>query len=239
MVKMCYTGLMKKTDSVLIIYEDEYLLAVSKPPRVASVPAEGVAEGRTMLGMVVEFCHERGDGYRPYLLHRIDMQTSGILVFGKNEQDREKLEGILTAKDTVKKYLTLVRGIPKGSVTKAKLKARMSDVKISAETRYRVMRTYHVLRSAVSLMEAEIKTGRKHQIRQHFSEMHCPVVMDQVYGDQEFNKKFRTSFRLGRQFLHSALLEFTHPMSATRVRIMAKLPIDLENTLKRLEKVVK
>lgn len=232
---MWYIWRMRKLEPVLAVYEDEFLLAVSKPARVASVPAEGVSSNRTMLGMVGEFCRARGDTYTPYLLHRIDMQTSGVLVFGKHERDREKLEGILRAKDTVKKYLTLVRGIPKGTVIKAPLKARMSDEKVFAKTLYRVMRTYRVLRTALSLMEAEIKTGRKHQIRQHFAGIRCPVVMDQVYGDQEFNKKFRTSFRLGRQFLHSALLEFTHPMSGVRVRIMAKLPIDLENVLKRLE----
>lgn len=229
---------MNKPVPVLVVHEDEYLLAVSKPPRVASVPAEGVAEGRTMLEAVSEFCHSRGDAYRPYLLHRIDMQTSGILVFGKHERDREKLEKILVAKDTVKKYLTLVRGVPKGNVIKAKLKARTSNVLVSAETRYRVMRTYQVLKTTVALVEAEIKTGRKHQIRQHFAGIRCPVVMDQVYGDQIFNKKFRTAFRLGRQFLHSALLEFTHPYSGARVRIMAKLPVDLEGVLRRLEEVV-
>ncbi len=226
---------MKKREPVLVVYEDEYLLAVSKPPRVASVPATDVPEARTMLGMVGEFCRARGDENKPYLLHRIDMQTSGILLFGKYERDREKLEGILTAKDTIKKYLTLVRGIPKGTVITAKLKARTSDEKIFAQTKYRVMKIYRVLKTALSLVEAEIKTGRKHQIRQHFADIHCPVVMDQTYGDREFNTKFRTSFRLGRQFLHSALLEFTHPITGLRVRILAKLPIDLENALKRLE----
>lgn len=229
---------MNKLGSVLIVYEDEYLLAVNKPARVASVPAEGIDASRTMSGMIEEFCRERGDTYRPYLLHRIDMQTSGILVFGKYEPNREKLEKILVAKDTVKKYLTLVRGVPKGNSIKARLKARTSDVLVSAETEYRVMRTYQVLKTTVALVEAEIKTGRKHQIRQHFAGIRCPVVMDQVYGDQMFNKKFRTAFRLGRQFLHCALLEFTHPYSGARVRIMAKLPVDLENVLRRLEEAV-
>lgn len=229
-------------DSIQILYEDDVLLAVNKPARVASVPAEGISLGRTMLGAVERLCADRGDQAKPYLLHRLDMQTSGVLMFGKFERDRATLEAIFSAKDkgtsektrTIKKYITLVKGLPKGSEIVTKLKARASDEKISAKTKYRVLRVYKVLGTVVSLVEVEILTGRKHQIRQHFANIKSPVVMDSLYGDEDFNKEFRIKFRLGRQFLHAASLEFLHPMVGRRLRIEAKLPLDLEGVLKKM-----
>lgn len=219
-----------------IIYEDEYLLAVSKPARMASVPADGIAPKVTALGEVQRMCQERGDDFQPYLLHRIDMQTSGLLMFGKHERDREKLEEILRAKDTAKKYTALVKGIPKGSVITAKLKARESSDKIFAQTKYRVIRVYKLpkLKGVVSLVEAEIVTGRKHQIRQHFADIGCPVVMDDQYGDFSFNRKFRSAFRLGRMFLHASSIQFFHPFLEKNISIRAALPPDLEGTLERI-----
>lgn len=219
---------------ISIIFEDEYLLAVSKPARMASVPAEGIALSQTVLGGVQEMCRDRDDAFVPYLLHRIDMQTSGLLMFGKYERDREPLENILIQKDTHKKYTVLVKGIPRGKVITAKLRARESDEKIFAQTKYHVMRVYKVPGSAVSLVEAEIVTGRKHQIRQHFADIGCPVVMDSQYGDSTFNRRFRLAFRLGRMFLHSSSIEFLHPFFKKIVVIRAELPPDLEITLGRM-----
>lgn len=229
-----YDGAMKS--DITIIFEDDYILAVNKPARVASVPAEGIEERRTMMHIVQEFCRARGDTDKPYLLHRLDMQTSGVLLFGKHEKDRKPLEDILIQKDTHKKYLALVKGIPRGKVITAKLKARESDEKIFAQTAYNVIRVYKLpmLRTVVSLIESEIKTGRKHQIRQHFSEIGCPVVLDPLYGDFSFNKKIRTTYRLGRQFLHSSSLTFTHPMTGERMHIEAPLPMDLKIALEKM-----
>lgn len=217
-----------------VIYEDDYIIAVNKPPRIASVPSEGIPESRTILGMFQRQCEEQGKDFKPYLLHRIDIQTSGVLLFGKYERDREQLEAILTKKDTHKKYMALVKGIPRGRVITAKLKARTSDVKIFAQTLYKVITVYKLLGSAMSLVEAEIKTGRKHQIRQHFADIKCPVILDSEYGDFAFNRRFRVAFRLGRLFLHSASLEFTHPLLGKVVKIEAPLSTDLQATLDKM-----
>lgn len=217
-----------------IVYEDEYMFAVNKPARVASVPSEGIPLHRTMLGITQEFLQARGDEAVPYLLHRIDMQTSGLLMFGKHEKDRELLEGILTQKTTHKKYTALVKGIPRGTVITAKLKARTSDAKIFAQTKYKVIRVYKVLNTAVSLIEAQIMTGRKHQIRQHFANIKCPVVLDGEYGDFGFNRRFRLAFRLGRQFLHASSLDFIHPFLEKEVEIIAPLSTNLQSILDKL-----
>lgn len=219
---------------ISIIYEDEWMFAINKPARIASVPSEGIPIERSMLGIVQKFCHERGDVDKPYLLHRIDMQTSGVLMFGKHEKDRVDLEDILTERDTQKKYIALVKGLPKGTVITANLKARTSNVKIFAQTQYRVIRVYKVLGTVVSLVEAQIKTGRKHQIRQHFADIKCPVVDDPVYGDFAFNRRFRVAYRLGRQFLHAGSVTFIHPMTKVVTKIVAPLPMDLESILEKI-----
>ncbi len=219
---------------VQIVYEDEFMFAVNKPARIASVPSEGIPLHRTMLGIVQEFCAARENEYVPYLLHRIDMQTSGLLMFGKHEKDREPLENILTQKTTQKKYTALVKGIPRGSVITARLKARTSDAKVFAQTKYKVIRVYKVLGTVVSLVEAQILTGRKHQIRQHFANIKCPVVMDGEYGDFAFNRKFREKFRFSRQFLHSSSVEFHHPLLEKTVKITAPLWLDLESVLEKM-----
>ncbi len=219
---------------ISIIYEDDYMVIVNKPAKIASVPSEGISEIRTVLGIFVRQCVAQGRDFTPYLLHRLDMQTSGVLMFGKHERDREKLEGILKEKTSHKKYTTLVKGLPRGHIITAKLKARNSDVRIFAQTAYKVLKVYKILGTVVSLVEAEIKTGRKHQIRQHFASIKCPVVLDPEYGDFAFNRKFRVLFRLGRMFLHSSSIEFTHPILGTKVKVEAPLPLDLKHALERV-----
>ncbi len=219
-----------------LIYEDDYLFAVNKPAKVASVPSEGIEERHTMQGMIQKQFEDKGADFKPYLLHRIDMQTSGLLLFGKHERDREQLEAILRQKDAQKKYVTLLKGIPHGSVITAKLQARTTNLKVFAQTLYKVIRVYKLpaLRGVVSLVEAQIRTGRKHQIRQHFAGIKCPVVMDEVYGDFHFNRVFRTTYRLGRQFLHSKSLTFMHPFLNKTMTIEAPLPKDLEIVLDKM-----
>lgn len=86
-----------------------------------------------------------------------------------------------------------------------------------------------------ALVEVEIQTGRKHQIRQHFSTIGHPIVLDSQYGDLHFNRKFRILYRLGRQFLHAAKLSFMHPMLKKEIVIEAPLPMDLQSTLKKMQ----
>lgn len=173
--------------------------------------------------------------FKPYLLHRLDYPTTGVLLFGKYERDREKLENIFRDPRTKKLYVALLKGVPKGRVIKHPLRARNSRELVPAETQFTVRKTIHVLGVPCALVDAEIKTGRKHQIRQHFANVHCPVVMDDEYGDQRFNRKFRLTFRLGRLFLHSAHTDFFHPMLEKMIHIEAPLWPDLVLTLKRIE----
>lgn len=223
---------MKSKPLFVILYEDDFIVAANKPPRMASVPAENILLYQTALGKIQRQFEEKG--IKPYLLHRLDYETSGILLFGKFPRDRAVLESIFQHPETRKKYVALIKGnIHGGSITK-KLPARSSKEEIAARTDFRVLKIFRATHPICTLIEVEIKTGRKHQIRRHFAEIGHAVILDSRYGDFRFNRKFRLRYRLGRLFLHAASIEFFHPFLKKSVKIEAPLPPDLQSVLKKL-----
>lgn len=221
-----------------IIYRDENLMAVNKPPRVACMGAPGIPHNKTVLHMVEKLLAKEGVLEKPFLLHRLDFATSGVLLIGLNPLLRTELESIVRhdpAREhkTVKKYVALVQGSPRlhGEID-YKLPSRVSGELIDAHTEYKVLK--QVPGNFFSLVEATITTGRKHQIRRHFLSIKHPIVMDDQYGDKDFNRKFRLTFRLGRLFLHAREIIFWHPILKKMVRIEAALAPDLKVTLKRI-----
>lgn len=206
------------------------MIAVNKPARMDSVPGPHTPLPASALGMVQKRFAE--SQIKPYPLHRLDRDTSGILLFGKHERERATLEGIPRANETRKRYWVMVKGTPSGKVITKKIPSRVSGEDIFAQTNYKVIRTFP--EGLFSLVEAEIITGRRHQIRRHFAAIGHPVVLDGTHGDPKFNKRFRTRLRLGRQFLHARFMEFVHPITKAAVRIEAPMPMDLQSVLKRL-----
>ncbi len=235
-----------KKDKIQILYEDDFLFAVNKPPRVMSVPASHDPRSRSrpqksVLELVQEIWAERaGDGRdkasteKPFLLHRLDMDTSGVLLFGKHEKDREKLESVFKDKRTKKIYVALLKGVPHAGSIRHALPARHSDVKVTAETDFKVLERFPAFGNLCAFVEVVITTGRKHQIRQHFKNIGFPVVMDGRYGDQKFNRRFRLKYRLGRHFLHAARMDFFHPFLEKMVSIEGALAPDLKLTAQRM-----
>ncbi len=215
-----------------ILYEDDHVLAVNKPPRMASVPDPQTTLMESVLGKVQRQCEAKG--YKPYLLHRLDAPTSGVLLFGKKPSEREALEAIFADEATEKTYLTFLRGVPKGHTLRMPLKARSSDAQVPAHTDFKVIATAPIYGKTCAFVLATIHTGRKHQIRQHFSMIHCPVVMDDQYGDKAFNKRFRIDTHLGRLFLHAKTLCFKHPFLHQKILIEASLAPDLLSVGKKV-----
>jgi len=194
------------------IYEDEYILAVNKPYGIASVPGPYIKHD------VVQLLDRQG----VFVLHRLDVKTSGVLLLGKKRRSREVLESILNGSDTHKKYIAVVKGIPepvRGVINK-KVPARNKDIFVEAHTKYVVLNKLE----NVSLVEAEIATGRRHQIRIHFAEINHPVVNDTEYGDFGWNKKFQRKYKVKRMLLHAASISFTHPFLNTQITITAPAP---------------
>lgn len=211
---------MGKTDPVRVVYEDEYLLAVDKPAGLVSVPAPHIPEWKTLQGQVRAWAEATGKDFKPYLLNRLDRDTSGILLFGKHPRDREKLEGIFQDSRTQKTYLALVKWVPKQAegTIRIPLEARTVHKKVPAITHYKILKKL----GNSSILEVRIETGRKHQIRQHLAMIGHPLVLDRDYGDRTFNNLYQRQKKgKGRYFLHSWKTRFHHPFLNRELEIEA------------------
>lgn len=215
-----------------IIYEDDEVLVVNKPAGMVVHPAAGHPDG-TLLNAVLHHCPglaSNTDSLRPGIVHRLDKDTSGLMVVAKNYQAKDSLVEQFRTRKVKKEYLALVKGrlSPREGIIEAPLgrhpsqRQRVAVVRSGREarTRYRV-RQYL---GDFSLLEVAIETGRTHQIRAHMAAIGFPVVGDSVYG-------VRSPY-LGRQFLHSFRLGFYLPSSGQYREFAVGLPADLEQALK-------
>jgi 23S rRNA pseudouridine955/2504/2580 synthase len=205
-----------------IIYEDQNILIVNKPKGLLVHGDEG--EKRiTLQNIFLNYLHAKGEydpnnitRFTPGPAHRIDRNTSGIVIFGKNELALQALLDLFRTKEEIgKTYLALVYGaLPnQGTIDFPLIKDSQSGmVRIGrleqgakpALTEYEVEKRY----GDYSLVRAKLITGRTHQLRVHFAAIHCPIVGDAKYGDFRINKDFQKAFSLTSQFLHAATFEF-------------------------------
>lgn len=203
---------------IRLVYEDDTVLVVEKPPRLLTVATEKVKE-RTLYWRLNEYLRARRQ--RIFIVHRLDREVSGLIVFAKTEEAKHKLQdGWETAE---KRYVAVVEGVPHPS--EGEWRSHLSQTKglkvYSSErsgyaklavTRYRVLKNNR----RAALLEISIPTGRKHQIRVHLSEAGHPVLGDHKYG-AEGNP-------LRRVTLHAETLEFTHPVTGKRMKFKTGLP---------------
>lgn len=173
-------------------------------------------------------------GARVHPLHRLDRGTSGALLFARSAEVTAALQKSFDAHAIEKRYLALVRGTPRqaeGTIDHAIPKSE-DGPRVPAVTHYRV-----VAKSAVdrcSLVEARPETGRLHQIRRHLRHISHPLVGDVRYGSGAINRHYRAAYALHRLALHASALAFVHPVTGTRVEIIAPMPDDLGCALDRL-----
>jgi 23S rRNA pseudouridine955/2504/2580 synthase len=189
-----------------VIYEDANLLVINKPAGIAVHEGKQVLKRHSAIGILQS--KYRDQGISPKLVHRLDKDTSGVLVIAKDEQTAAELEARFAKdKDAEKEYLCLVAGRlhdDYGRIDFA-LPGR-EGTPVRALTRFKVLERF----SQTTLVLVSIQTGRMHQIRLHFAELGYPVVQDDQHGDFSFNKQFRKSYNLKRQFLHACRLEIEH-----------------------------
>ncbi|AEX85562.1 23S RNA-specific pseudouridylate synthase [Marinitoga piezophila KA3] len=223
----------KKEKSILprpldleIIFEDKNILAINKPNGVSVHPGTGEEKVTIIEGVL----HYANGEFEPHLVHRLDKHTSGVLVIAKNKQIARELTEIIRGRNILKKYQALVLGKLKGE--KNKLEDILDDKK--AVLYYDVLNTYRIKNIPLSLVDIELKTGRKHQIRRQFANIGSPVAGDNIYGDFEKNKILKRFVGLKRYFLHSYYLEFDYKNK--RYTLMAELTNDLKKVLNRLER---
>ena len=217
-----------------IVYEDSDLLVVDKPPGLAVHPSPGHAR-HTLVNAVLAHCPDLsgigGEG-RPGIVHRLDKDTSGLIIVAKNDAAHLSLARQLKERQVEKTYLALVEGRvrpPEGVIDAPIARHRVHRKKMAVVERGREARTrYRVLREAggCSLLEVRPETGRTHQIRVHLAHIGHPIAGDPVYG--------RPHPPLARQFLHAQRLAFRHPRTGERLALEAPLAEDLAGALAAL-----
>lgn len=184
-------------------------------------------------------------GQRVYPIHRLDRATSGVLILGKSAEAAGRLGEKIMDKTVEKKYLAIVRGwTPEsGTIDYALDDPDSGKGRLPAITHFRrlgVSEIDHAIglrhkTARFSLIEAELDTGRRHQIRKHFAHLNYPVIGDKRHGDVKHNTYFREVFGLKRMFLHSYLLSFIHPFSGEQLEIVSGVDKEFENTLELLQ----
>jgi 23S rRNA pseudouridine1911/1915/1917 synthase len=227
-----------------VVYEDDELLVVNKPAGMVVHPAAGVPGG-TLANALVHHFHQlskRAGAIRPGIVHRLDRDTSGLIVVAKTEEAHENLSDQFREREVFKSYLALVHGAvasESGRIDQPlgrdpRHRSRMAVVRGGrpALSLYKARQRYE----RFTLLDVEIKTGRTHQIRVHLQWLKHPVVGDKVYGDGRDKSVTDVRVRaalsaLDRQFLHAAQLGFRHPRFLEPLRFEAPLPTDLENFL--------
>ena len=234
--------------SIDVVYEDDDLLVVNKPAGMVVHPAAGVASGTLANALAFHFqklSQTAGDA-RPGIVHRLDKDTSGLMVVAKTEIAHEKLADQFRDREVFKSYLALVHGsmekdadqIDQPIARDPRHRTRMAVVRTgrSALTLYRVRQNLE----RFTLLDVELKTGRTHQIRVHLASLKHPVVADELYGGGRENSirdvQLRARIRkLKRQFLHAQQLGFRHPQTGDPMKFVAPLPTELTQFLESLE----
>ena len=219
------------------LYEDNDIVVVNKPKGMVVHPANGNPDG-TLVNAVMARCKGTlsgiGGEIRPGIVHRLDKDTSGVLIIAKNDKAHIKISEQIKNREVKKTYIALVRGnvneddatisMPIARSTKDRKKMAVDKNGKEAITHFKVLERFN----GYTLLEIIIETGRTHQIRVHLSEIGYPVVGDMVYSNG------KNPFGVEGQMLHAKSLKFVHPISEEEMFIKAPLPEYFENVLNEL-----
>ncbi len=213
-----------------IAWEDEHLLVVDKPAGIVVHPAPGHAHGTLVHGLLAHDV-EGGDEARPGIVHRLDRDTSGLMVVARSQEAYERLRALMRSREIERDYLALVVGRPQSR--RGRIEAPIgrdrrdpfrhsldTDTPRDAVTHFEVAE----LLPRHALLAVRLETGRTHQIRVHLAAIDLPVAGDPVYGRAR-------ELGLERQFLHAARLRFVHPASGEPIEVESPLPEDLRSAL--------
>ena len=214
-----------------VAWQDEHLLVVDKPAGVAVHPSAGHASGTLVQGLLAHAIEGGEEPERPGIVHRLDRDTSGLLVVARSDEAHRRLQRLLRRRELVREYVALVRGRPRsrdGRIEAAIGRDRRDPTRVSLDTATpREAVTHFELAELLrrhALLRVRLETGRTHQIRVHLAAIELPVAGDPVYG-------VPGDLGLARQFLHAGRLAFPHPMNGAPVEVESSLPPDLGRAL--------
>lgn len=219
-----------------IVYEDDYLIIVNKKSGMVVHPAAGNYSGTLVNALLYKFNLSSGESnIRPGIVHRIDKDTSGLMVVAKDDKTHELLSEMIKNKEVERKYLALVHGVIKhdtatidapigrDQVNRQKMMITAENSKY-AITHFRVLKRF----SNNTLIECTLDTGRTHQIRVHMEYINYPIVNDPVYG----KSKKTTDFG---QFLHSKSIRFIHPITKEEIYFEKEVPVEFQEYIDSLD----
>lgn len=221
-----------------IIYEDNDILVVNKQKGMVVHPAAGNPDG-TLVNAIMAHCKGNlsgiGGEIRPGIVHRLDKDTSGLLIIAKNDKAHIAMSSQIQNREVKKVYLALVRGnvpedeatinMPIGRSTKDRKKMAVSKTGKNAITHFKVIKRF----GNYTFLEINIETGRTHQIRVHMSEIGYPVVGDAIYSNG------KNEFGVQGQMLHAKSLDFNHPITGEKMHLEADLPKYFNDILSQLQ----
>jgi 23S rRNA pseudouridine1911/1915/1917 synthase len=212
-------------------YEDEHLLVVDKPAGIVVHPAPGHAEGTLVHGLLAYDVAGGDEADRPGIVHRLDRDTSGLLVVARSPEAHRALQELVRSRSLTRQYLALVVGRPRsrrGTIEAPIGRDRLDPLRHSLDTDSPRDAVTHFeveeLLPRHALLRVTLETGRTHQIRVHLAAIDLPVAGDPLYGRPG-------ELGLERQFLHAARLSFVHPLTREAIDVASPLPADLEPTL--------
>lgn len=222
-----------------IVYEDSHIIVVNKPKGLVVHPAIGNPDG-TLVNAIMNICKDSlsgiGGEIRPGIVHRLDKDTTGLLIIAKNDKAHINLSEQIKNREVKKMYVALVRGIvpedeatinmPIGRSTKDRKKMAVIKNGKEAVTHFKVLNRF----KNYTLLEIKIDTGRTHQIRVHMSEIGYPVVGDMVYSNG------KNEFGVEGQMLHAKSLDFKHPITKKQMHLEAELPKYFKEVIDKLQK---
>ena len=233
------TSIKAENIPVEVVYEDKDIIVVNKPKGMVVHPANGNPDG-TLVNAIMAMCKGSlsgiGGEIRPGIVHRLDKDTSGLLIVAKNDLAHINMSNQIKDRQVKKIYIALVKGnineneatinMPIGRSTKDRKKMAVRKDGKEAVTHFKVLKRY----KNYTLLEVKIDTGRTHQIRVHMAEIGHPVVGDMVYS------KGKNEFGVEGQMLHAKSLDFKHPITGKEMHLEAKLPKYFEKVLAKLDR---
>lgn len=219
-----------------ILYEDDWMVAVNKPRGLVVHPGAGNWSG-TLVNALLYHCHElqlHSADVRPGIVHRLDKETSGVLIAAKRERVQQKLQAQFAGRRVRKEYLAICVGQPGSGEIRTLIGRNPHDRKEMAvvETGGREAVTeFETIASdgKISLVRLKPITGRTHQIRVHMAHLNAPILGDPVYGNRQWNERYKR----GQQQLHAHRITFYHPTSHEMMTVTAPLPEDMVDLIRR------
>ena len=241
-------GTLQKED---ILYEDDALLILNKSPGINVHPWDHKTDEISLIDQGRDYFWKKYNSltFRPSLVHRIDRDTSGVIIIAKTKRSLDSMLSQLQSGGFKKIYHTIVLGRPSHqswTIKKPLLriedahneaKVRVDKAWLEAITHYSILEIYpHIWDKSASLLECQIETGRTHQIRVHMKSIDCPVLWDEAYGDKKINSFLKRECLLKRQMLHAYSVSFLHPETKKNLTIQAPYKDDMSGVIQYFRK---